>query len=338
MIGWYVHHRGSGHLQQLRLISRHLQSAVAGLSSLPRPGSWKGEWVTLPRDDDESPRDVEAGGVLHWAPRLHDGLRLRNAAIARWIERSRPTLMVIDVSVEVALLSRLLGIPVVIAAMRGSRTDRPHAAAYDLAEALLAPWPRDHDPPAWPERWVRKTWHVGAFSEFDGAPRRPRPDNGPRRVLLLTGDGGTEINPQIVARARAATPHWNWTIAGLETRLSRSELWSELCAADVVVAHAGQSAVAEVAAARRPSIIFAQDRPHDEQVETAAALRRAGIAIGLDGWPSPAAVQGLLDSALTIDPARWSVWSPGDGAQRAAAHLDRLALQLESSRRPCVSR
>jgi Glycosyltransferase family 28 C-terminal domain len=337
VIGWYVHHRGAGHLQQLRLVSKHLRSPVAGLSSLARPRSWAGGWVTLPPDDDKPVRDVEAGGALHWAPKLHEGLLRRNATIVRWIERTRPALMVVDVSVEVALLSRLLGIPVVVAAMRGSRGDRPHAQAYDLADALLAPWPGGHDPPGWPGRWVEKTWHVGAFSQFDGAPRPPRSGCGRRRVLLLAGDGGTDIGPEAVGRARAATLDWSWTVAGVGGRLDRGEVWSALCESDVVIAHAGQSAVAEVAAARRPAIIVAQQRPHDEQIDTAFTLQRAGIAIGLDRWPPSAELPRLLGDALTLDPSRWSTWSPGDGAQTAAGHLDRLAHRLDSARLRCAS-
>ncbi|MGN6379607.1 MAG: glycosyltransferase [Gaiellales bacterium] len=294
--------------------------------------------MTLVRDDDEPRRDVGAGGVLHWAPKLHDGLRLRTATIAAWIEKARPSLIVVDVSVEVALFCRLMGIPVVIAAMRGSRCDRPHRAAYDMADALLAPWPRKHVPDWWPRRWVEKTWHVGAFSQFDAAPVPGRSTYGKRRLLLLAGHGGTDIDRQAVVSARAATPGWNWSVAGVGSWLDRDQVWSALCESDVVLAHAGQTAVAEVAAARRPAIIFAQQRPHDEQVDTARTLGRAGIAIGLDQWPPPGALPDLLATAQTLDPARWCEWSSGNGAARAAGHLDRMSDRLDRRLRPCEQR
>jgi glycosyl transferase family 28 len=335
VIGWYVHHQGSGHLQQLRLVSEHLRSPVTGLSSLERPQWWEGGWIDLPHDDGGHIHDATAGGVLHWAPRLHDGLRRRNALIARWIDRARPALMVVDVSAEVALLSRILGIPVVVAAMRGDRRDRAHTTAYDLADALLAPWPAKHCPAAWPKSWTAKTWHVGAFSRFDKVTRPAGQPDGQRRVLLLAGDGGIDIGPADVEDARVATRRdWSWTVAGVGSRLRDDEVWPALCAADVVLAHAGQSVVAEVAAARRPAIVFAQRRPHDEQLDTAETLHRAGIAIGLDRWPRSRALPMLLESALTQNPAKWGEWSPGDGAERAARHLDGLANDLESAR--CV--
>ena len=64
------------------------------------------------------------------------GLLRRGAAVVRWVERHRPSLVVVDVSVEVTLLVRLLGVPVVVVAMQGDRHDRAHRTAYDAATAL----------------------------------------------------------------------------------------------------------------------------------------------------------------------------------------------------------
>jgi hypothetical protein len=52
-----------------------------------------------------------------------------------------------------------------------------------------------------------------------------------------------------------------------------------MCAADVVITHAGQSCVADVAAARRPAIVLPQPRPFDEQHATAETLRRHRLAV-----------------------------------------------------------
>ncbi|RAC99908.1 hypothetical protein DN549_33820, partial [Burkholderia multivorans] len=49
--------------------------------------------------------------------------------------------MVVDVSAEVVLLSRLLGVPVTVIAQAGERTDAAHRQAYALADALLVPLP-----------------------------------------------------------------------------------------------------------------------------------------------------------------------------------------------------
>ena len=144
--------------------------------------------MQLPRDDEPVPAvgdDASASGVLHWAPGTTAGCRARMAALASWIERAGPAAVVVDVSVEVALLARLHGIPVVVVALPGERTDRAHLAAYDLADALLAPWPAEAHARDWPQSWASKAWCVGGLSRFDGRPRPSRPREGGSVLLAL---------------------------------------------------------------------------------------------------------------------------------------------------------
>ena len=326
MIGWYVHAHGRGHLQRLQCVAQHLRTPVTGLSSLPRPDGWTGDWVVLPDDlptgDD---RDATAGGTLHWAPLGHPGLRDRMTAVASWVAAAKPSLVVVDVSVEVAVLVRSLGVPVVVAAMRGERTDRAHTTAYDLADALLAPWPAARPEP-WPKRWLDKTWHVGALSRLDECAPAAAP--GARRVAVLWGAGGSEVTADDVAAAAAATPDWTWDDRGL--RGTARDPWAFLQDADVVVTHGGQNALSEVAAARRPAVVVPQDRPHDEQRANARAL--SGIALVRDTWPAPTAWPELLEAAVQQDASAWSQWSDGRGAHRAATLLDRRAAGLPDVR------
>lgn len=348
MIGYYVHHQGLGHLTRLQAVAEHLRSPVTGLGSLPAPTSWDHPWVRLERDDTLPPEavasaDPTAHGVLHWVPRHDAGLAGRMAAVSSWIRRARPSLVVVDVSVEVALLSRLCGVPVVVVAMPGMRTDRTHSLAYDVADALLAPWPADAHTDGWPEAWRAKLWAVGGLSRFDdrrpashprtagpvraadpaAAGRRIHGDT-PRRALLLWGGGGRGTSAAQVAAARAATPGWEWVERGPGS--PSPDLWADLAAADVVVTHGGQNAVAEVAAARRPAVVVAQPRPFDEQVATARAVDRLGAAVGVDAWPDAADHwPGLLDRALRRGGDGWRRWSTGHGAVSAAGHLDALA-------------
>ncbi|MFF3487993.1 glycosyltransferase [Streptomyces sp. NPDC002701] len=335
MIGYYVHHQGSGHLNRARAVAAHCAVPVTGLSTLPAPDDWPwpGRWVRLPRDDDGDPAafgDVTAGGRLHWAPVRHAGLRGRMARIAEWIGAAAPRLLVSDVSVEVALLARLLGTPVAVAAMRGERTDPAHRTAYDLAELLLAPWPAALPEPGWPAHWLAKTVHTGAFSRFDG---RPRPAAGagrthrsrPRRVLLLMGAGGTDVSPGEVKAARAATPGWRWTTLGGPDGGWSADPWPALCAADVVVTHAGQNALAECAAARRPAVVVPQDRPFGEQAATGRALTRGRLAVVVPRWPAAEEWPALLERAHAHGGARWPLWAPGNGATHAATALTKTA-------------
>jgi hypothetical protein len=273
---------------------------------------------------------VTAGGRLHWAPVRHAGLRGRMAMIAQWIAATSPRLLVSDVSVEVALLARLLGTPTAVVAMRGERTDAPHRMAYDLADLLLAPWPAELPEPGWPEHWQAKTVHTGAFSRFDGRPRpapaRRRTDRPrPQRVLLLMGSGGTDVSAGEISAAQAATPGWQWTTLGGPEGGWSTDPWPALCAAEVVVTHAGQNALAECAAARRPAVVVPQERPFGEQAATGRALARGRLAAVAHRWPEPGEWPALLEQARADGGDRWSQWAPGDGAARAARALANAA-------------
>ncbi len=330
MIGYYVHHHGRGHLQRLLAVAEHLATPVTGLSSLAAPPGWAGDWVRLRRDDEPPPpgtgAEPTARGALHWAPLLDPGLRERMAGLARWVERSAPTLLVVDVSVEVALLGRLLGVPVALMGMLGDRTDPPHRLALDVADVVVAPWPQGLVPE--PDGWRGRTVHVGAFSRFDGRDRGPDRRSGPdgdRRVLVLWGAGGDDVSAAQWADARAATPGWRWTYRTGSAGGTGDDVWPDLLAADVVVVHGGNNAVAEVAAARRPAVVVAQDRPFDEQGHRARVLDAAGIATGLPRWPDASRWPALLLGARARGGGEWSRWSDGAGAARAAAALDEVA-------------
>ena len=143
-------------------------------------------------------------------------------------------------------------------------------------------------------------------------------------MLLLGGFGGTTVTDDDLASAAAATPGWTWVVrtGGPD---AVDDVWPDLLAADVVVVHGGQNAVSEVAAARRPAVVVAQPRPHDEQVQRVRTLARSGLCVGLESWPEPSRWPALLEEALDVGGDGWSWWSPGDGAGVAARALERVA-------------
>ncbi|RBY90485.1 hypothetical protein DQ244_12160 [Blastococcus sp. TBT05-19] len=324
MIGWYAHSHGAGHRQRLVAVSRHLRTPVTAFGSAAAPEGFSGEWIELPRDDD-GPVDrasATAGGALHWAPLHHAGLQDRHAALAGWIARARPRLFVTDVSVEVTALARLCGVPVVVFAMLGDRDDPAHRLGRSLATALVAPWPAPRDEPDGGAQVV----HVGAFSRFDGRPLTPEASR-PGTVLVLFGSGGRDVGDDDFRAAREATPGWTWEYrvpGSAEDAAGGEDVWTSLQRAEVVVVHGGHNAVAEVAAARRPAVVIAQDRPFGEQRRRAELLRAEGL-VALDSWPAAPEWPGLLDRARAAGAGPWERWAPGDGAQRAAAFLDAAA-------------
>lgn len=320
MIGYYIHHHGRGHLSRAVAIARGLELPVTGLSSLPRPTEWAGDWLALPTDEGHAALDPDAHGELHWAPLGHAGLRSRMARIAEWIDRQQPRALVVDVSVEVGLLARLHGVPVVTIAMPGRRTDRAHALGYAISSAVIGAWPPAATGMGGGLPPLDERLHaVGAISRFAPAePRAPAPPAGPRRAVVLGGAGGDSFTSEAIGRASAATPGWDWLHLGAHGTWV-DDPWGALLAADVVITHAGESAIAEAAAARRPAIVIPQPRPHDEQRSAAEVLAGPDWpALVLpewpaDGWPA------LLESASQLDARGWQAWNDGHGAERAAA-------------------
>lgn len=325
MIAWYAHHQGAGHVTRATTVAALMSTDVVILSSGTRPASWPADhWVQLPDDGGPGGADHTAAGVLHWAPLDHPAYRERMERIAQWVQGNRPALVVSDVSVEIALLVRLLGVPVVVTVMAGDRSDRPHVAAYDAASALVAAWPAEVGGSivtGWTSRWDAKTAFVGAFSRFDGRTVREPP--GQRHVTLLWGHGGDREVLADIQSAQANTLDWSWTVC--DGASSEDAVWEHLQSADVVVLHGGQNALAEVAAARRSAIVLPQVRPHDEQVHLARGLERLGLGTPRLTWPAAAEWPELLTGAASSDPGRWSRWADGTGAQRYAARLDGLA-------------
>lgn len=330
MIGYYVHHHGTGHLHRAMTVARHVPDEVTGLSSLPKPDAWTGPWVQLPRDDAAETydrADTTADGILHWVPLGDTGLRSRMSAISAWIERAAPDAVVVDQSVEVCLLVRLHGIAVVALTAPGRRTDAPHLLGFGSAVELVGPWPAGLTPQLLPDldpAHADRFHAVGAVSRFPVLSEtaflpsaRPRP-----HAVLLAGTGGDGFTAAAIAGAQEQTPDWDWTVLSRTLGTWHADPAAVLAEADVVVLHPGQNALAEVAAMRVPAVVVPAARPFDEQHVTAAALS--------DGWPAMVVdevpVSGwrdLLHGALHLDGGAWADWCDGDAPGRIAAVVAR---------------
>lgn len=319
MIGWYVHHHGHGHRTRFLAVRPHVRDDVVVFSSLPAvdPLPERTQWVRLERDDeptaaggDPALADPTVGGLLHWAPIGHAGHARRLAALAA----TMPGLdaVVVDVSVEVTVLARLLGRRVVLMTQPGDRTDAAHALGRGMADAVIAPWPA---PSVGHDAGVD---HVGGISRFEGRRRANAPEA--THVLALGGGEHDDAWTAMLERAIAATPDRRWTIAGPGRWLE--DPWDALTRAEVVVTAAGQNAIADVAAAGARAVVVPRPRPFDEQRRTAERLDAEGLAVlaeaATDAWPE------LLARAGSSSPD-WSSWGVEGAARRAAAVIERTA-------------
>lgn len=347
-IGFYVHHEGRGHLDRTRAVIEVLGAdrAVVATSSVDAPSVLERVRCTvLPGDvPDGSARDhgdVTANGALHWVPERPETAVRRLRALVDWVADTDPALVVVDVSVEVALQLRLIGIPVVVVRLPGRRTDPAHRLGYRVAEALLAPFPESFDDEV-ADDVRRRTTYCGHIAP--SVPSTATPSGagaGPRRVLVVWGQGTPPPTGSDLDAAAAATPGWSWAMVGPPCRGGPSTHvahlgWHEdldrlVGRASVVVGSAGDGTIGLVAAAGAGYVALPQPRPFDEQLCAAAHLRRLGLAVVEPRWPDPSRWPAVLSEASRVDPRRRDLLGIDGAAERAAELIDRTARQRRSA-------
>ncbi|MEO7268479.1 MAG: glycosyltransferase [Knoellia sp.] len=354
-VGWYVHHHGAGHRTRAMVVGQELMARGADVtllgSALEGDSARKGPVTSvrlamdapLPEADTEAGSDVTVHGTMHWAPLGHSGFRERMTTIARWVQVEEPDVVVVDVSCEVAVMVRLLGIPVVVVAQPGERTDAAHAAAYDAASAVLAPWPTWASENIWHTSTVlgRDAWPDGRLVAVGGitrgpgvsasaAPRLSRSaplsplSAAPRlRGLVLAGADGFD-DPDLHDVITDSVPDVDWTVVG--GRAWVPNVHDRLAESDVVVTHAGQNAIADVARWGLPAVVLPQRRPFEEQQHMGAVLASSGIAQVVQLGDVKGTHWGdLVELARKTGGEGWRTWGCQGAAARAASLVEVVA-------------
>jgi UDP-N-acetylglucosamine--N-acetylmuramyl-(pentapeptide) pyrophosphoryl-undecaprenol N-acetylglucosamine transferase len=322
---WYVHHHGAGHWRRALAVTRELDQDVVLVSSSAPPAALppRNTFVALPMDAPGD-GDVTAHGRLHWAPTHHAGLLERHARILAVAQRHRPAVAVVDVSVEVTVLLRSCGIPVIGVRLPGQRVDAAHDLGFGLADQVVMPVPQSWEM----HRSLARTVAVGLVSAL--VPSRPAAGEAPGDdVVVVVGRGGSRIDLAACRRLAADVPDRTVRVLGLDPApgvppnlLALGHVpdpSAVLASAGVVVANCGLGTVADVVRAARPLVVLPEERPFGEQAATAAAL--AGDAVVLAGPPGAGGWATAVHRAETLGPPRLAV----DGAERFAAVVNRLA-------------
>nr|WP_254065106.1 MULTISPECIES: glycosyltransferase [unclassified Frigoribacterium] len=97
-----------------------------------------------------------------------------------------------------------------------------------------------------------------------------------------------------------------------------------MTSAEVIVTWAGQNTVADLAALGARAVVVPQTRPFDEQLTTARALDRAGLAVVAPSWPADDEWPSVVERARGLRPD-WSAWQVEGAAARAAAVVVEVA-------------
>lgn len=346
-VAFYVHHHGRGHVSRTRALLEELGLPATVLTSAAvddadLPGA---RVVRLPLDTGapESGLALPPPSHLHYAPVGVPGLRERTAVIARSLADAAPALLVVDVSVEVAQLARIAGVPTVVVRQHGARWDPPHVAAYEGAAGLLAPFGPELEEPDVPPMVRRRTFYASGLvrratgdTDRDGVRRELGWSPTDRGVVVLQGAGGEGPGPRDVAAAARATPDHRWLVVGRGEHTDPSVAatgWVDdparyLAAADLVVGSGGHNTVMEVAVAGRPFVCIPEDRPFDEQRRKAARLRELDVAEVVEAWPTPATWPDVLARAEARGGVGLSRLADPDSTRRAAGWLRSLVERI----------
>jgi len=157
-IGYYAHHHGSGHCRQAdklaALLPNDARAQLTVFTSLDinsyRFTAIDEQQIVRLNAEDERLDDILAGRAgeywqpasLHYSPVGNGDIQKRSHQILDTIFQRKIDLMIIDVSVEVAMLCRAASIPYLYIRLPGIRDDAPHLGAFAGALALLAPYPK----------------------------------------------------------------------------------------------------------------------------------------------------------------------------------------------------
>ncbi|NBB24654.1 glycosyltransferase [Porphyrobacter sp. SLTP] len=335
MIGYYIHHQGEGHRQRaaaiaaayrgpMTLIGTGLGARLNGIPCLDLPDD------RLPHGQFDGRDKAIRPPALHYAPLHHTGVRERVALIANWIAEAQPDLMIVDVSVEVAMLARLASVPVAYVRLSGRRSDPPHCDAFASAQALLAPFAEPLDDMEIPE-WVKqKTFYANGI-----IPTGIARSVDPTRVLVVAGRGGEAADGARWAAAAAAVPDRTWRVIGpsvVPARIPENLEFAgwvdgadaEIASAGVVIGAAGDGLVSAVLAHERPFICFPEPRAFDEQAVKAERLAALGAAVVPAIWPEAEQWRMLIAAAERQPSQRPAALRVRDGAERVARWLEQL--------------
>ncbi|WP_316831653.1 glycosyltransferase [Pedobacter aquatilis] len=276
------------------VIARHLQECEvtllgSGLSSysglIPQDYGQVHLPLDVPSKRDAYYQPVTPRG-LHYAPMNISGQRRRVNMMTNFFSESHPILLVVDVSVEVAMLATLCGIPHIVIKQHGIRTDQAHLNAYCNAVGLIAPYPekmKDADP-----KWViAKTFFAGGISRFGAAAPASTVDQN--QIAVLIGNGGSSLSAAVVTSMASACPGMHFHVIGSvlgEENFSNITYHGQLdnpaaiinrCG--LVVGNAGNNTVMEIAALNKPFIVVPEIRPFQEQLVKARMLEQQGLAL-----------------------------------------------------------
>ena len=326
-LGYYAHHHGSGHCRQIdklaALLPTEARQQLTVFTSVTSEAYTfaaidEAQVVRLPAEDERAD-DVLAGRAgqnwqpasLHYSPVGNSDIQQRSHKILDTIYQRRIDLMIIDVSVEVAMLCRAASVPYLYVRLPGIRDDEPHLNAFAGALALLAPYPRTLESTKTPEWISQKTLYLDfintqqknaqTYQDFIKHLMQLTTDkkalslmlndkdkNTPTIVTVIKGYGGHQAIDAKLPELRQLLPYAFIISLGpidedkrhyVDIAVDVSDVTPFIEHSDYLLMACGLNAVAQACDYATPLVVLPDDRPHQEQEVMAEALIIQGRAL-----------------------------------------------------------
>ncbi len=333
-LAFFAHHQGRGHANRIMAILEHIPEDRPVIIMTAAPSQFDerphdATIVELPNmigAPSRSPalHEQPTPETLHCVPLGVEEMRQHMGTIAQTLREADPALFVIDVSAEIALLSRIMSVPAVTIRMHGDREDIGHVAGYEACVAMLAPFDERIEQDSYPKRLRDRTFYTGGLCTTR-APLRGKSEARSRLglseqekvTLVIAGGGGSGTPYAPLTVAARAEPDTRWLVAGPVHREGHETDF------------AGDNTVHEIARAGKPFLCIPEWRYFDEQQAKARELQRLGAAVYRETWPASIPEwQRALAETDALDTSILTTLHDEDAARKAAHWLEERATRL----------
>ena len=352
-IGYYAHHHGSGHCRQAdklaALLPVNLRKHFIVFTSLAADTypftTVAEEQIVRLAPEDERADDVVLGRAgeywqpesLHYSPVGNSDIQTRSWQIISSIEEYKIDLMIVDVSVEVAMLCRVTSVPYLYVRLAGIRDDTPHLNAFAGALALLAPYPRTLEA-AETEDWLKqKTLYLDFlagenskpinYDDFVASLKNLSADNDAnlslggkielasnteqkqKIITLIKGYGGHEAIDAKLPELRVLQPDALIISLGpiADDKRSYVDIATQVPDVSPFIAHSdlliiacGLNGIAQAYHNETPLVVLPDQRPHREQEVMAEALIAQGRAMSWQHFVKESKYSQSLEELLNL--------------------------------------
>ena len=326
-LGYYAHHHGSGHCRQIdklaALLPAEARQQLTVFTSVTSDTYTfaaidEGRIVRLPAEDERAD-DVLAGRAgqywqpasLHYSPVGNSDIQQRSHKILDTIHQRHIDLMVVDVSVEVAMLCRAASVPYLYVRLPGIRDDEPHLNAFAGAVALFAPYPRTLESAMTPDWLAKKTLYLDfinteqrdaqTYQDFIkdlmqlitdkkalSLMLNDKDKDTPTIVTVIKGYGGHQAIDAKLPELRQLLPHAFIISLGpidddkrhyVDIAADVNDVTPFIEHSNYLLMACGLNAVAQAYDYATALVVLPDDRPHQEQEVMAEALIAQGRAL-----------------------------------------------------------